>query len=95
MPIQVPAVQGRPASVRPLDPVGHHQMGMQQRVTFSGGPVVEPNRQQPPSGHVLVSAMATTGPQVLVQVAGRLDQPRVMGGQHRPSDGWVTQSVED
>jgi hypothetical protein len=70
-------------------------MGVQQRVTFPGGPVVEPDRQQSLSGHVLVSAMATAGPQVLVQVAGRLRQTGVMGGQHRPSSCWVTQAVED
>jgi hypothetical protein len=70
-------------------------MGVQQRVAFSGRPMVEPDRQQPLSGHVLVSAMATAGAQVVVQVAGRLGQPGVMGGQHRPSDCWVTQAVED
>jgi hypothetical protein len=57
-------------------------MGVEQRVVVSGGPVVEPDRQQPLSGHVLVSAMATAGAQVLVQVAGRLGQAGVMGGQH-------------
>jgi hypothetical protein len=35
MPVQVPAVQGRPASVRPLNPVGDDQVGVQQRVAFS------------------------------------------------------------
>jgi hypothetical protein len=39
--------------------------------------------------------MAATGPQVIVQVADRLGQPGVVGGQHRPSRGWVTQAVED
>jgi hypothetical protein len=47
MPAQVPAVQGRPASVRSLDPVGDDQMGRQQRVTFFGRPAVEPDGQQP------------------------------------------------
>jgi hypothetical protein len=84
MPVQVPAIQGGPAAVRTLDTIGHHQMGVHQRVAFSGCPVVEPDRQQPLSGHVLVSAMATTRPQVLVQVADRLSQPGVMSGQHRP-----------
>jgi hypothetical protein len=32
---------------------------------------------------------------MLVQVADRLGQPGVMGGQHRPSDCRVTQAVED
>jgi hypothetical protein len=75
MPIQVAAVQGRPASVRPLDPVGDDQVGVQQRITLSGGPVVEPDPQQPPSGHMLDTAMAPAGAQVLVQVADRLGQP--------------------
>ena len=57
--------------------------------------MVEPHRQQPLSGHVLKSAMATTGPQLLIQVAGRLGQPGVMGGQHGPAGGRVTQAVED
>jgi hypothetical protein len=80
MPIQVPAVQGRPASVRPLDSVGHHQVGVQQRIAVSGRPMVEPDRQQPLSRHMLVSAMSTAGAKVLVQVANRLGQPRMMGG---------------
>ena len=95
MPVQVPAVQGRPASVRPLDAVGDDQMGVQQRVALSGRPVVEPDRQQPLSGHVLDTAMAAAGPQVLVQVADRLGQPGVMGGQHRPAGGRVAEAVED
>jgi hypothetical protein len=85
MPIQVPAVQGCPASVRPLDAVGHDQMGVQQRIAFSGGPTVEPDRQQPLSGHVLDTTVAAAGPKVLVQVADRLGQPSMMGGQHRPA----------
>jgi hypothetical protein len=47
MPIQIPSVQGRPASVRPLDAVGHHQMGAQQRIAFSGRPVVEADASTP------------------------------------------------
>jgi len=70
-------------------------MGVQQGVTFSGCPVVEPDGQHPVSGHVLDTAVATTGAQVLVQVADRLSEPGVMGGQHRPSSGWVTKAVED
>jgi hypothetical protein len=66
MPVQVAAVQGRPAAVRPLDAVGDDQMGMQQRITLPGRPMVKPNGQQPLSGHVLVSTVATTGPQVSV-----------------------------
>jgi hypothetical protein len=68
---------------------------MQQRVTFSGRPVVEPDGQHPLSGHVLDTAVSTTGSQVLVQVADRLGQPRVVGGQHRPSGGRVPKAVED
>jgi hypothetical protein len=95
MPVQVPAVQGRPPSVRALDPVGDDQMGVQQRVAFSGCPVVEPDRQQALSGHVLDTAMAAAGPQVLVQVADRLGQPSMMGRQHRPSSGWIAEAVQD
>ena len=93
--VQVPTVQRCPAAVRPLDTVGHHQMGVQQRVTFSGGPVVEPHRHQPLSGHVLMSAMTAAGPQVSVQVGGRLADTSMVGVQHRPAGGRVTEAVED
>jgi hypothetical protein len=59
MPVQIPAIQGGPASVRPLDTVGHHQMGVQQRVAFSGRPVVEPDGQHALSGHMLDTTVAT------------------------------------
>ena len=45
---------------------GDDQVGVQQRVAFSGRPVVEPDRQQAPSGHILDTAMAAAGAQVLV-----------------------------
>jgi hypothetical protein len=95
MPVQVPAVQGRPASVRTLDAIGDDQMSVQQRVALPGGPVVEPDRQHPLSGHMLDTAMAAAGPQVLVQIGDRLSQPRVMRGQHRSSGGRVTQPIQD
>jgi hypothetical protein len=37
-------------------------MGVQQRIAFSGCPVIEADRQQPLSGHVLVTAVAAAGP---------------------------------
>jgi hypothetical protein len=95
MPVQVPAVQGCPASVRALDPVGHHQVGVQQRVAFAAGAVVEPDRQQPLSGHMLMSAVAAAGPQVLVQVGGGLGHAGVVGSQHRPAGGRIAEAVED
>jgi len=95
MAVQVAAVQRRPASVRPLDTVGHHQMGVQQRIPLSGRPVVEPNRQQPLSGHMLDTAVAAAGPQVSVQVGDRLGDTSVMGGQHRPAGPRVGQAIED
>jgi len=95
MPVQVPAVQGCPASVRPLDPVGDDQMGVQQRVAFSGRPVVEPDRQPPVSGHVLDTSMATASAQVLVQVSDRFGQPSMMRPKHRLAGGRVAQAVED
>jgi hypothetical protein len=95
MPEQVPSVQRRPTSVRPLDPVGHHQMGMHQRVAFSGRPVVEADRQHPLAGHMLDTAMTAAGPKVSVQVADRLGQPSMMGGQHRPAGRRITEAVED
>ena len=40
VPVQVAAVHGCPAAVRTLDAVGDDQMGVHQRVTLSGRPVV-------------------------------------------------------
>jgi hypothetical protein len=95
MPVQVPTVQGCPMSIRSLDAVGHHQMGVQQRVTLPGRPVVEADGQQPLTGHVLDTTMATAGTQVLIQVADRLGQPSMMGSQHRPAGDRIPQAVED
>jgi single-strand DNA-binding protein len=79
MAVQIPAVQGRPAAVRSLDAVGDDQMGMQKRIAVPGCPVVEADRQQPLTGHVLDTTVATAGPQMLVQVADRFGQPGMMG----------------
>jgi hypothetical protein len=95
MPVDIAAVQRWPAAVRPLDPVGHHQMGVQQRIALPGRPVVEADRQHPPAVHMLDTAVAAAGAQVLVQVADRLGQPGVMGGQHGPSGRRITKPVED
>jgi hypothetical protein len=95
MPVQIAAVHRCPAAVRSLDAVGDDQMGVQQRITFSGRPVVEADRQHPLSGHMLDTAMAAAGPHMLVQVAGRLGQPGVMGGQDRLAGGRVAEAVED
>jgi len=39
--------------------------------------------------------MAAAGPQVIVQIADRLGQPRVMGGQHRPAGGSIPQAIQN
>jgi hypothetical protein len=57
--------------------------------------MVEPDRQHPLAGHMLDTAMATTGTHMLVQVGDRLGQPNMMGSQDRPSGGLVAQPVED
>src|SRR5215213_996226 len=88
------AVQGRPPAVRPLDTVGHHQMGVQQRVTFPGSPVVEADRQQPPTLDMLVSAVAAARPQVLIQVGDCLADAGVLGGQGGPASRRVAEAVE-
>src|SRR5215216_140741 len=69
-------------------------------VCSSGSPSLDvrwsnPTAQEPLSGHVLDTAVATTGPEVSVQVADRLGQPSMMGRQHRLAGGWVAQAVED
>jgi hypothetical protein len=95
MPVQVAAVQGCPASVRALDAVGDDQMGVQQRITLAAGAMVEADGQHSLAGHVLDTAVAAAGAQVLVQVGDRLGQPGVMGLEHGPAGGRVTQAVED
>jgi hypothetical protein len=70
-------------------------MGVQQRITLAGGPVVEADRQHPLSGHVLDTAMSATGAQVLVQVGDRLGQPSMMRREYCLSGSWITEAVED
>jgi hypothetical protein len=70
-------------------------MGMQQRVAFAAGAVVEPDRQQPLSGHVMDTPVAAARPDVDVQVGRCLADAGVVGGQHRPAGRWVTEAVED
>jgi hypothetical protein len=94
MPVQVPAVQRRPPSI--LDPVGHHhQVGVQQRIPLPGCPLVEPHRQQPLSGHMLVSAVATASAQMSVQIGNRLGHPRMVGVQDRPAGRRIAQAIQD
>jgi hypothetical protein len=57
--------------------------------------MIEPDRQQPLSGHVLVTAMTAAGAQVSIQVGDRLGQPSMMGSQDRPAGRRVPQAVED
>ena len=95
MPIQIPTVQRRPPSVRPLDTVGHHQMGVQQRITLPGCPMVEPDRQQPPTLDMLDTTVAAAGPKMSVQVGDRLGDTSVMSGQHRPARRRIAQAKED
>jgi hypothetical protein len=95
MPVQVPAVQGCPPSVRPLHAIGDDQVGVQQGIALPGRPVVKADRQQPLSGHVLDTTMSAASPQVLVQVGDRLAQPGMVGGQYRPSGRRVTQAIQD
>jgi hypothetical protein len=44
---------------------------------------------------MLDTPMAAPGPQVLIQVADRLRQAGVVGGQHGPSSPWVTEAAKD
>jgi hypothetical protein len=59
-------------------------VGVQQRVTLSGRPVVEPDRQQSLSVHMLDTTVAAAGARVLVQVGDRLGQPSMMRPKDRP-----------
>ena len=57
--------------------------------------MVESNRQQPLTGHMLDTAVATAGPQVLVQVGNGIGQPGVVGGQHGSAGGRFPEPVQD
>ena len=70
-------------------------MGVQLRVTFAAGAVVEADRQQPLSGHVLVSTVATARPKMGVQVGDRLSYAGMVGRQDRLANGRIAQPVED
>jgi hypothetical protein len=78
-----------------MDAVGDNQMRMEQGVAFSGRPVIKSNGQQPLSGHVLDTTVATSSSKVLVQVGDRLGHAGVMGLQHRPAGRRIAQPVED
>jgi hypothetical protein len=80
-------------AVRTLDPIGHHQVGVQQRVSLPAGAVVEPDRQQPLAGHVLDAAVATPSAKVSVQVGDRLADTGMVGVQHRLAGSRVAQAV--
>jgi hypothetical protein len=70
-------------------------MGVQQRVTLPGCPVIEPDGQHPPTVDMLDTAMAAAGPKMSVQVGDRLPDTSVMRGQHRPAGHRITERVED
>jgi hypothetical protein len=57
--------------------------------------MVEPDRQQSLSGHVLVAAVAASGAHVSVQVGDRLADTSVVSGQHRPAGSRTAEPVED
>ena len=57
--------------------------------------MVEPDRQQPLSVHVLDTAVTSAGPQVSVQVGNRLADTSMVGRQHCSSGDRVAQPVED
>jgi hypothetical protein len=57
--------------------------------------MIEPDRQQPLSGHMLDTGVAAAGSNVSVQVGDRLADTGVMSREHRPAGGRITQAVED
>jgi hypothetical protein len=95
MPVQILTIQRCPASVRALDTVGHHHMGVYQRVTLSGRSVVEADRQEPLAGHVLVAAVTAASTKVSVQIGDRLVDTSMVGGEDRPTGRGVAQAVQD
>jgi hypothetical protein len=64
--------------------VGHHQMGVQQRIARPDVRWSKPTASSP-AVHMLMSTMAAARPQVLVQVGGGLGHAGLVGGQHRPA----------
>ena len=57
--------------------------------------MVEPDRQQSLSVHMLDTTVAAAGAQVSAQVGDRLGDTSVMRGQHRPAGPRVAQAIED
>jgi hypothetical protein len=94
VPVQVATIQRRPATIRPLHPVRHDHMGMQQRIARPRGAVVEPDRQQPVAVHVFVAAMPAARADVVLQVRQRLRGRLVVGLQHVTGDLGVSEAVQ-
>jgi hypothetical protein len=57
--------------------------------------MVKPDRQQPLSGHMLYTALATACTNVLIQITDRLLDTGVMGVQHGPAGRRIPEAVED
>jgi hypothetical protein len=57
--------------------------------------MVEPDGQQPLSGHLLDTAVAPAGTHMPVQVGHRLGQPSMMRLEHRPAGRRVTHAIQD
>jgi hypothetical protein len=57
--------------------------------------MVEPHRQQPLPGHMLVPGVAAARPYMGVQVGNRLTDASVVSVQHRPSGRRIAQAVQN
>jgi hypothetical protein len=94
VPVDVPAVQRGPAAVGALDAVGHHQVGVDERVAFAAGAVVKPNRQQAVTHDMLRPAVATAGAELPIQVRDCFCQPNVVGVQHRFAGRGIPKAIQ-
>jgi hypothetical protein len=93
MPVQVATIQRGPATIRPLHPVRHDHVGVQQRVARPRRAVVEPDRDQLATSDMVVPAMAAAGADVRLEIAERLLGRLLVGVQHTGDLG-VAQAVQ-
>jgi len=88
MRVEPVAVQGRPASVRPLSGVLHQRVGVELRITQAAQPVLERHRQQSTPDVVAVGAVVITAhpDPVGLQVADADLERLIAGFGHLPAD---------
>jgi hypothetical protein len=84
-----------PVGLGPLHPQRADQLPLQRRPVDRVGGAAVPVDVPSVATNMLRPAVATAGAELPVQVGGRLRQPGVVGGQHRPAGRRIPEPVED